>query len=275
MQMATILVAARDCARYLKDTLKNIELIANQFDDNNIVFFENDSRDDTKYLLAQFCDGHAQRELISVDSFAPSLRRTARLAAVRNTLLKRAKQLAHPIVVMMDADDVNATLSIYGFRIALDLLNAGLVDVATANQRLFYYDKFALRSGSEPPRCHDGWALRYQLCTLRDFGFRHSFRVPASEPVVKHLRSAFGGLAIFRLADVGECAYNGDNDCEHIAFNGCMYDKALNVAVVPQMLNSGHDQVIQRILWRSLLAWVVVVVVSRVLWVVLRRRRGC
>ena len=250
--MATILAAARDCASDLPQVFRHIESIEAQFGEHRFVAFENDSRDDTRLLLEGFCRASPDaRELIVAHNFGEKISRTERLGRIRNTLLARARHYGLPLVIMMDVDEVNTWINLDGVRGAISRIQNGRVDVATASQYLTYYDKFALRTGAEPPRCRDELVLKlgFAACPLHAFDLQRSA-----------IESAFGGFAIFRLEDAEGCAYDGRADCEHVAFNGCLRQKNARIEIVNELKNIGYDaRFASHFAWALLLTLVAVV----------------
>ena len=243
---AVFVGCARDCAMHLAGALGNMETIALCYFGNNVayIFFQNDSTDSTLedlHAFAASCPMGGRREVLSeqgLDARMP--KRTWRLAYARNRLLARLAERgwlqALEVLVVFDMDDVNAHVNLAGVGESVRLVTCnrmlpGALDVATANQSLRYYDRWALRTESVPGNT---WARRgVEGQHNLDVGLDYFFP-PGSLPTgcsvghaaisvdsaVVPVRSAFGGLALYR----GSVLRNEENEAD--LPSGVAYDGA-------------------------------------------------
>jgi len=268
---AAFVGTARDCEAHLAACFRNMEAIADRCFDGEVgyVFFENDSKDGTAAALRRFAaSGTAGRRWVleerGLDTALP--KRTHRLAHARNRLLgavaERGWLARLEVLVVFDMDDVNGAVSLGGFEEALQAVTRhraepGSLDVATANQADRYYDRWALRTHAAPGNT---WA-RLDLGSNINKGLEYFFppgctlpaacevrrqRISVTSAVVP-VRSAFGGLALYRAAVLRDPAapsrvargvrYTGEDgamlpgrcfawlegqDCEHALFHASL-----------------------------------------------------
>lgn len=285
MEMApsvVVLGCARDVAVHLDACLSTLEGVAGATAARcgpgariGWLFFENDSKDETRASLEAFCArAPALRGVVvesGLDAWLP--RRTHRLAHGRNMLLRRLELCGWlegaALVVVADLDEVNADVDLVGVTAAADLVLGGHLDVATANQPSRYYDLWALRTAAAPG---NSWSSggRYDGGNFA-LGLRYFFpdrpagaeAIAADEAPVPVL-SAFGGLGIYAASKIRDRTlpskvapgvfYDGRDegmargtcfpwleaqDCEHVAFHASLrrYHAGLAVAIVPRLLN--------------------------------------
>jgi len=253
----SIVGCARNCGRFLPDSLRTAVMLSRYFDECTFVFYENDSTDDTLDVLNRFCQNdHANRTIITEKNVQGH--RESRLAHGRKAVFQVALQADPLVVVVMDMDDVNRTVK--NFTDALQLVAQGKLTVASANQKLQYYDLWALRSGREHERCRHLPAAVY--CHIqRDFriGEERFWLSEISFNLIRSIRksntfgytevvSAFGGLAIYDAASVkaSVSAYSGVTDdgfevCEHVPFHEDIVRKGGHIGIVHSFINSGYD----------------------------------
>lgn len=108
-----ILGCARNCARYLPQSLANVIAASHIFRDHRIFIFENDSSDGTDVILRRFVSEDAAHRALATERFltARAPGRTRRLAYVRQKLQRMLAQsgYAPDVVIVMDLDDVGAS----------------------------------------------------------------------------------------------------------------------------------------------------------------------
>jgi hypothetical protein len=235
---AVITGLARDCAPHLPGVLANLARLAAHYDEAYFLFAVSDSADDSRRLLEDWlADGRAG-EVLDFGVLGERLpRRTERIAWLRNACLDRLRlmpQAGWDHLVVADLDDVLvaplAGPMVGGpFARAIDWLDAvpGRAAVfASAVPR--YYDVWALR---HPRWCpHDCWHRiwgrtadeTFEAAKFREV-FRRQIEIPADLPPIA-VRSAFGGLAVYRLSRALAARYRGLDETgrevsEHVAFN--------------------------------------------------------
>ena len=98
----------KNCGKYLKKVLYNIEQIGSLFDDYQIVIFYDKSNDDTLNILKEY-QSKNPKLLFYVNKNPVSMFRTHNIAFARNYCLDYVKknQTIFPYFIMMDLDDVN------------------------------------------------------------------------------------------------------------------------------------------------------------------------
>jgi hypothetical protein len=209
---------ARDVGQILPLTIRRIENLARCFADYRVVVFENDSRDDTKLILARW--GRANRRvLITSENLAdpvnPTTRcldRAARMAFYRSrcqeTVLDHCRR--YDAAILIDFD-VQGGFSIDG--IASSFGSPGW-DFVGSNGLICR--RAGLRMNSL--RQYDTWALRFDaaltpLSTAAAGGMVYDRGAPLV-PVT----SCFGGLGIYAM-DAYAAGQYGTDDLEHATFH--------------------------------------------------------
>jgi hypothetical protein len=225
---------ARDCAAHLPGVLANLDRFAACYVDAAFVFAVSDSTDGSGAILRHWLADGRRGEVIDLGCLADRLpRRTERIAHARNRCLdavRGSEWSAYDHLVVADLDDVLAApVNPEGFAQAarwLDRAEERMAVLANAQPR--YYDVWALRHDRWCPLdCwHPIWG-RPEQATFEAAKFREVFtrqiRIPADLPPVA-VRSAFGGLGLYRLSPALAACYcgldaAGRDVSEHVAFN--------------------------------------------------------
>lgn len=226
--------AARDCAAHLPNVLQNLDRFAACYAEASFLFLVSDCTDDSAAILQRWLDDGRRGQVIDLGALAAGLaRRTERLAHVRNTALDEIRRLGwqdHDHLVIADLDDVlDGTLAADGFIQAARWLDAEASRAGVfANALPRYYDVWALRHDRWCP--HDVWhsiwgrpeGVSFEAAKFREV-FSRQIEIPASAPPIE-VRSAFGGLGLYRLSAALGARYGGidaqDREMsEHVAFN--------------------------------------------------------
>jgi glycosyltransferase involved in cell wall biosynthesis len=228
----------RNVEQYMAKSLADVEACGAKFKDFSLVLYENDSTDRTRDILREL--KRPNYHYIFEDNVdIPG--RTARLAAGRNKVLQKARELnasgTFTYLIVLDLDDVNSSgrfvNSIESCFARKDW------DALAANQSLLYYDLWALRRKND--LMYDVMERLYNTdnpnSTLGNM--RHRYSVTGNYPAGKFLEveSAFGGAAIYRLDSIpAHCAYvgtypDGRDKCEHVDFHGCLRDAGANLFI--------------------------------------------
>jgi hypothetical protein len=263
---------ARNCAASLPSVLHNIERISSLYAQAAFVFMENDSEDDTKGALRDWCNKHKNAFLISIDGLARAeVIRTMRMATVRRQCVAMLnsyfKDYSHLIVI--DCDDSNEMeIDLEAARRAVEFLESDASHGGVfANQLGTYYDVWAFR---HPTRCPgDAWeevldcvartGASDQDAFDRTFATRLFSLPPDSGPL--EVDSAFGGFGIYKVASVlhNERSYVGYKQktvltsigprqiglqvCEHVSFNLGLRERYQRLFVFPSLINRVTDDV--------------------------------
>ena len=257
MTSAVFTGVARDCARHLPAVLDNLERFAGTYDRARFVFVVSDCRDDTAECLRRWLGGRGRDGmLIDLGLLEPSLpRRTERIARARNAGLEAVARQADGFdhLVVADLDDVlGRPVGLAGFRDAVAWLDgdpsrAGVFAGATPR----YYDVWALRHDRWcPDDCwHPIWGRpdqeSFEAAKFREV-FARQVVLPADlQPVA--VRSAFGGLGIYRLPAALAARYQGvdaqgRDTSEHVAFNAAIHAAGGGLYVVPALQVHAPEQ---------------------------------
>jgi hypothetical protein len=231
---AVITGLARNCALHLPGVLANLTRLAAPYDETHFLFAVSDSQDSSLSLLADWLAAGRRGEVLDfgvLDERLPL--RTERIAWLRNTCLDHLRLLPQADwdhLVVADLDDVLAAPIGDGpFARAIDWLDAAPGRAAVfANAAPRYYDVWALR---HPRWCpHDCWHRiwgrtpdeTFEAAKFREV-FRRQIEIPTDLPPIA-VRSAFGGLGIYRLSPALQARYRGLDAAgrevsEHVAFN--------------------------------------------------------
>ena len=229
---------ARNIEKFLPTTLNKIQMICNCFQKSNVIIYENDSNDKTLEMLQDWAKNNANAQIIT-ETNVPGLR-AQRIAHGRNIVMKKALELNTEYIVVMDLDDVNDKLSKDAF---LSTLNITDIDWAamTANQTDKYYDLWALRTYDDwmPFDC---WECVHKekkavhLC-VND---RYKHINENEKPIL--VKSAFGGLGIYKTKYLANSIYDGGKDnneiCEHISFNENILKNGGKIYINPKLINT-------------------------------------
>jgi hypothetical protein len=225
---------ARDCAAYLPGVLHNLARFAASYRATSFLFVISDSKDDTRTILERWlADGRSGR-VIDLGPLEDRLtKRTERIAFARNTGLDeiaRGADAGHDHLVVADLDDVLARpVDAGAFAHAAAWLDADPTRAGVmANATPRYYDVWALRHERWcPDDCwHPIWGRpsgeSFEAAKFREV-FMRQIEIPPSLPPIA-VRSAFGGLGIYRLSAALTARYHGIDakgreTSEHVAFN--------------------------------------------------------
>jgi glycosyltransferase involved in cell wall biosynthesis len=221
---------ARDCAAHLPGVLENLGRFAASYRAASFLFVVSDSKDDTRTILERWlADGRSGR-VIDLGALEGRLtKRTERIAFARNAGLDSI-DAGHDHLVVTDLDDVLAQpVDAGAFARAAawldgDPARAGVM----ANAMPRYYDVWALRHERWcPDDCwHPIWGRppdeTFEAAKFREV-FTRQIEIPPSLPPIA-VRSAFGGLGIYRLPAALAARYDGVDaegreTSEHVAFN--------------------------------------------------------
>jgi hypothetical protein len=248
---AVIVGCARDCEAFLPAVLQNVTRIASLYSQVAFVFVENDSKDNTRTILQRWLSERAGSFLVCLNGLAAEgAKRTARLAIARNAYMKALHyhQLAkHDHLLVLDFDIVNANvISEESLVEAIRFLDSSRQNAGVFANQLPYYDIWALRHDVWCP--DDCWA---QIANRPPYVPRHraieryftsrQIRISPDSPPVA-VRSAFGGLGIYKLDFVRTARYvgllpGGSEICEHVAFNEAAIRVGGLLYIFPRLLN--------------------------------------
>ncbi len=264
----------RDAESGLKKNIPIVEALCERFGDYRVVIFENDSKDATKQLLAQwqqrdnehvfaFMRDAGENRAIPTEKSSGSVnpffsrKRIGRMAALRNQYMQYLDKVGWDVDYLLVVDLDVACLSLDGILSSFEV-GVPMWDAVTA----YGYST----SPSLKRRYHDTYALV-------EYGKSNE---PQTEMSIRNLAShfasllkkgkwirvdsAFGGLSIYRFEAVRGLRYyvmeNGDKRvevrCEHQSIYRQMAERgACNVYVNPKM-KLKYQKLTFKIIWKAL-----------------------
>lgn len=230
---AVFVGAARNCARWLPAVLDNLSRLSQLYARSAFLFAVSDATDSTATLLRSWMADRAGRVIDLGDLARRFEPRTERIAHARNACLDEIRNSAwsgYSRLVVTDMDDVLAMpVDAEAYARASAWLGASADRAAVfASAAPRYYDIWALRHPTWSP--HDCWHRIWGRAVGESFAaakFREVFArqivLPRQLPPIE-VRSAFGGLGVYRMSYALNSAYvgldgEGRETSEHVAFN--------------------------------------------------------
>ncbi|HTG20131.1 MAG TPA: hypothetical protein VK681_08810, partial [Reyranella sp.] len=256
---------ARDCAIHLPGVLATLGRFAASYAETAFVFVVSDSADDSISILQHWLSdprhGSRRGKVIDLGVLAGRLaRRTERIAYARNACLdeiRRSDWAGYDHLVMADLDDVLAfPARADGFAEAVHWLGGSPARAAVlANAAPRYYDVWALRHDRWCPQdCwHPIWGRAaeesFEAAKFREV-FARQIEIPAVLPPIA-VRSAFGGLGIYRLSAALGARYCGLDSAsrevsEHVAFNEAITRSGGELCIFPPLQVRAPEQHLYR-----------------------------
>ena len=230
---------AQNCSKYLPKILKTLDKLSKN-KKVYYIFYENNSKDNTLNILENFVkyrNGLVISEKLNLKNFS---RRTPRIAYCRNKIMKHIYDnnlhLTYKYYINLDLDDVNQYINADSVNKCLSESNKW--DIASVNQKGYYYDLWALRTNFQNNNC---WSKdECPKHTLSEW-FPNIKELEKSNKIPRHLNyipvlSAFGGFTIYKtylLSKDGQHSWysgytNNDystDDCEHVNFHKSLLNK--------------------------------------------------
>jgi hypothetical protein len=207
----------RNAMPFLPQTLRLIEETGSMFRSWSAFFFENDSEDSTKEVLASWADGRQRHASLNINhrphlNYTIAQERTVALAEYRTEcqhFVRNCDPVDYAIVVDTDAwggwsvDGVMTSIA----HMAWDRSWYGLAS----------YSWCEMDAGGQPFAAHyDAFAARLGGWQRRDQQWFHHWHPRVGGPPIE-FHSAFGQLAVYRADAYLSGRYSGD-DCEHVTF---------------------------------------------------------
>lgn len=229
---------ARNCDKYLQNSIDTINsIVCKKF---SMFIFENDSIDNTKQILVDLKKSNTNIVVQLSNNNRPYLQdrskeRTSALAEYRNACLdfvkKRCKKYDYIIVLDLDANLGFSVDGIYNSIGWFDVLkNVGGIASYSLALKIFrdegilaHYDSFASRLNDWKPTSED--------CDQNNIWFRNLHPIIGSQPF--HLRSCFGGLAIYRTKAFLSGRYSAELGSEHVKFHQDLYNNGYKMYLNP------------------------------------------
>jgi len=259
----------RNSEKNLYTLRRSIERVFHQFDVHKIIFFENDSTDNTTASIeawnkARWMPGRKKVILISesnlrnATSIPNPLLRTSILAHGRNRLWNEIQRQDRNFpggvdyVLLIDTDDVNVGLNNVEECLTLPNNWTG----CCANTYTIYYDLWALRTV-------DNW-LPGDIMELQPKYHAGLYRhIPADHDPIP-VNSCFGGAALYKYRQIRHLnlsTYSGVNDehniadglsrpavCEHVGWYKSIrsHIPEMQLYIQPKMMNQGSLRLAKR-----------------------------
>lgn len=210
---------------------QKMQQIGLYFDDYRLIFFENDSTDNTLELLREL-EKQLPGKVVVISE--PGLKakipvRTHRLAYCRNkvvqTINEKFKEFDYFIYMDMDEPILDLDVSKVCRLFDDDMIDQ--YDVATANSLPNYYDLWALRTDAFNKDCwEDGSCFKppYLKKWFPDNPFVDGGTIDPKSSLIPVL-SAFGAFGLYKIPKIVGCVdtYNGVGNCEGNAFGPTFY----------------------------------------------------
>lgn len=217
----TIGLCVRNCEKFCIKNFEKINQICNLFKSYNVIFYENNSQDNSLNLLKKYCKENKHTILIN-EEIDMSLEREIILTRGRNICLNTAKIINNEIYIALDFDGILCNLKIDGIVKCFDetfewgALFGNMTSPQIWCPKNYYYDMWALRTFDDWMN-YDCWAAKKFLGKQKAV---YSHIKPVSKKSIIKVISAFGGIGIYKLSKLKECYYygwkNNTTCCEHV-----------------------------------------------------------
>jgi glycosyltransferase involved in cell wall biosynthesis len=237
----------------IKELIQRCNEIVTKFKDYRIVIVENNSTDGTREFLLEWSREDSKVLILCQDPFqtnneecdltnlfermdptdhSPQPSRIKRMAFLRNVYLEHIQHYYNDFDYLCVMDlDLKGSLFTDGFLHSIHLLNNKKtnMDAIMGNGMLlrekdefFYYDSFAHVEENEPIMWENA-ADKAQHDTFVHMHITHRY---SSQMVPDKVTSAFGGIALYKIASILKRRYNYSAEylcCEHSFFHESMH----------------------------------------------------
>lgn len=229
---------ARNCEQHIASSMNSIyELHTKEM---KFFVFENDSEDNTKNIIKEHSKVKSNFYFRVENNKSPylqdrSTKRTGALAKYRNKCIswvrKNCKNFDMVIVLDLDADlgfsidgIYNSISWLHNINNAGGIASYSLYARINEGEAIFaHYDSFASRMNDWQPTSED--------LDQNNAWFRHLHPYVGSDPF--HMRSCFGGLAVYKTEAFLSGKYGSDFGSEHVKFHKDLYDKGYKMYLNP------------------------------------------
>lgn len=224
----------RDCERQVKNNMKYLERIGSIFKDYRIIIFENDSKDNSRNIIKNFCRKNNKINLIECDtqdcklSFKKSYEygqfsrsRISKMGFYRNKYLEVAKKTNFEFTMVIDIDLDLSQIDINGIYYCLSkqerwngIFMNGRVNIpGFLGLASIPYDAQAYSNGYSGCK-----SFSNNLYHLKDvlYNYASLIKVNYANDLFP-VKSSFNGCAIYKTKALNNVDYtnNGDISCEH------------------------------------------------------------
>jgi hypothetical protein len=230
----TFVGLARNCEEHLAANLKRFEQLVEDCGQWRLHIETNDNTDGTDQVLADFCAAHRQATFTSQrlgrEHYGAEFagRRTIALAEYRTACQRWVADTCptYDLVVVIDWDAWGGW-SHSGVMHGIGALHATPDAYGMAGLALIQYPVMAMGEDKKPKLVadfvnYDAWAYRlnsyWDDYTAGLGGWKHQ-HIPAVGSPPFAVCSAFGGMAMYDTFAFLRGHYDGEKDCEHVAFH--------------------------------------------------------
>jgi hypothetical protein len=251
----------KNSGHYIRHHLQLLYALKEEFQQFQMIIYENDSIDNTCEQLLSFRDEHKEDvKIISETNISMKYNfddhydmRTQSLAHGRNKLLNyiHNQYSNYNLMMMVDLDNIISTFQPKQLRHVFYLPYESW-DALFANCVCRYYDIWALRITPEQwnPQLHgrlwnhcidyDCWEMAKVQKDVRRCVYQHQVTIPVQIPMIP-VTSAFGGMGIYKINKTKDCFYsskdNGISRCEHVRFHqGMIEQNKAQLFILPSLL---------------------------------------
>jgi hypothetical protein len=248
----------RNAATPLRQTLGVIKALEAICESSSVLVVTNDNVDETDAVLRAWRSSSDNHEVLWLDGLKKAFpERIDRIAAARNSYLQQLRvqpEAKFPLIMVMDLDGPNIHLNPDTVLESVSMASFQW-DGIFANQRQAYYDIYALRHDEWCPNdCWEEvrqattfpWRNRKARAAIEKFVHSRQFRIrPEHNPI--SVRSAFGGLAIYKTAAIRGAWYASRDKasrltCEHVLFNALICEMGGKLFITPSLLNDAPKE---------------------------------
>ena len=244
----------RNCSKHLIEDVNRLRLALGNPIRLQWLLIESDSNDNSIELLDSLTNKIENFKFMSLGVLREKMPlRTERIAYCRNHYIQEIQHNSDYMdvdyVIVSDFDGLNTHIS----KAAIESCwEKSEWDVCAANQNGPYYDISALRHDSWCP--NDCWVQYNFLNQFRSNTEKnlncavHSrmITIPSKNDWIE-VKSAFGGLAIYRKQVFEKAVYTGLNSdgseiCEHVPFHLSLIEKGYRIFINPKMINAAYTE---------------------------------
>jgi hypothetical protein len=234
----------------LETTILKLLGIKNIFEQVDYLFFENDSSDNTLQILSKH-----DINVISVSGLEHKIRNRMQLLAygrncLLNVILERYSD--YDLMIMTDLD----VLENFEYKILQNVFSTYSInewDVLTANNYDKYYDIYALRTDVnrvwDKKLDYDCWEVIHKNLENKLYKELLQIHIGNFQEKINNVgelipvKSAFGGMGIYKISKIANCQYSTKYGCEHVAFHfDILLKNSGKIFICPMLLTTGESK---------------------------------
>lgn len=223
---------ARNVSKFLPYTIARIERLGVYFKNYSVFIYENDSRDNTKFLLEEWVEKN-DRVCIQTDTLNPppfsdpkGVDRRKYMAIARNKCLQYAKRQSVDYVIIVDTD-LSGGWSYEG--VFNSLGQSDNWDIVGSNSICY------IHNGAGWSRSfYDTWALRFKNKKPSDIE-KNDCVFNRGDGLIS-VDSCFGGLAIYKSEVLNSKVKYGHTDCDHVTLHKKLVKHGYRMVLNPNQI---------------------------------------